>query len=166
MTDDVRAEGRTLIFVRELPHPPERVWAALTRPELLRRWAPHTADRDLGATGPATLTMLDGADAGPDLTVTVVRADPPVLLEHTWGDDVLRWDLEPTATGGTRLTLRDTVTDPGQLPMNAAGWHLCLDAAARVLAGEDVAPVAGSAALEQGWADLRDRYEERLGTAH
>src|SRR6185295_10700337 len=50
----------TLVFVRDLEHPPEKVWTALTEPDHLARWAPYTSDRDLGTTGPAGLTMIDG----------------------------------------------------------------------------------------------------------
>jgi hypothetical protein len=49
----------TLIFVRTFRHSPERVWAALTDPDQLRKWAPFDADRDLGRVGDATLTMVD-----------------------------------------------------------------------------------------------------------
>ena len=50
----------TLVFVRDLRHPPALVWAALTEPEQLDEWAPFVADRDLGSPGDATLTMVDG----------------------------------------------------------------------------------------------------------
>ncbi len=33
-------EKWTLILVRELRHPPEKVWRALTEPAHLREWAP------------------------------------------------------------------------------------------------------------------------------
>ena len=33
----------TLIFVRDFRHPPEAVWAALTDPAELDRWAPFAA---------------------------------------------------------------------------------------------------------------------------
>jgi uncharacterized protein YndB with AHSA1/START domain len=33
----------TLVFVRELAHPPQRVWSALTDPGELRGWAPFDA---------------------------------------------------------------------------------------------------------------------------
>ena len=61
-----RTEGDrwTLVFVRVLPHVPEKVWAALTDPVQLRAWAPFTADRDLGRVGDATLTMIDGDVSG------------------------------------------------------------------------------------------------------
>ena len=33
----------TLVLVRDLPHPPAKVWRALTEPEHLREWAPFDA---------------------------------------------------------------------------------------------------------------------------
>ena len=68
-------EGWVLVVARDLRHPPATVWAALTEPEQLLAWAPFTAGRDLGATGEATLTMIDGVDGDRmDLAVTVTRA--------------------------------------------------------------------------------------------
>ena len=38
---EVRKDGEkwTLVLVRDLPHPPAKVWKALTDPEHLREWA-------------------------------------------------------------------------------------------------------------------------------
>ena len=44
-------EKWTLVLVRELPHPPAKVWTALTDPAQLREWAPFDSDRSLGAVG-------------------------------------------------------------------------------------------------------------------
>ena len=55
----------TLVFVRDLRHPPEKVWAALTEPAQLNEWAPFLADRNLGAPGDATLTMIDDTATEP-----------------------------------------------------------------------------------------------------
>jgi uncharacterized protein YndB with AHSA1/START domain len=148
----------TLIFIRELHRPPEEVWPALTDPARLDRWAPFTAARDLGEPGETTLIMVDGDERTPMATV-VRRAEPPHLLEFTWGGDLLRWELAPSGAG-TRLTLRHTLADPGMRAMVAAGWHLCADTLDRLLAGEDVEAVRGRAALEHGWENLRDRYEK------
>ena len=68
----------TLIFVRDFRHPPKAVWAALTDPAELDRWAPFAPSRDLGATGEATLTMVDG-DQREDLPATVHRVEAPSL---------------------------------------------------------------------------------------
>src|SRR3989442_2037612 len=61
---EVRKEGEksTLVLVRDLPHPPEKVWKALTDPEHLREWAPFDSDRDLGTVGTAKLSTV-GAPA-------------------------------------------------------------------------------------------------------
>ena len=124
----------TLVFVRDLRHPPEKVWAALTDPAQLREWSPFIADRDLGRPGGATLTMIDGEHAE-DLPATVTRAEPPTLLEYTWGKDLLRWELAPKERG-TRLTLQHTIEDRDWVPKVAAGWHICLVVAERLLDGD------------------------------
>ncbi|MET9299440.1 SRPBCC family protein [Micromonospora aurantiaca] len=49
-----------LVFVRDLRHPPETVWAALTDPDRLAEWAPFLADRDLSRPGDAVLSTVDG----------------------------------------------------------------------------------------------------------
>jgi uncharacterized protein YndB with AHSA1/START domain len=158
----VQASGErwTLVFVRELRHPAEKVWAALTVPAQLAAWAPYTTDRDLGTVGAATLTMIDGETEVP-LDSQVLRAEPPTLLEYGWGGDLLRWELAPTGTG-TRLTLRHTLADRDDVPKVAAGWHLCLAVAGRLLDGSPVDPIRGQDALNYGWEELRDRYRDRL----
>jgi uncharacterized protein YndB with AHSA1/START domain len=157
----VDRDGRTLVFVRDFRHPREKVWAALTDPDQLDAWSPFRPDRDLAATGEATLTMVDGEERVPQ-PATVLRSEPPTLLEYTWDTDLLRWELAETETG-TRLTLRHTVDAEDWLPRVAAGWHLCFDVADRVLAGETVPVVRGQAARDHGGADLRDAYAAQLG---
>lgn len=157
-----RSGGRwTLVFVRDIPHAPAKVWRALTEPSHVGAWAPYTVDRSLAALGEATLTMIDGDTAVP-MAATVIRADEPALLEYTWGTDLLRWELEPTATG-TRLTLRHTLDDRDWVPKIAAGWHICLVVAERMLAGEPVGPIRGNEAREHGWDELNKGYAAKLG---
>jgi uncharacterized protein YndB with AHSA1/START domain len=158
---DAHLQDWTLIFVRELRQPPENVWAALTDPAELDQWAPFTAATDLGKTGDTTLTMVDG-DERQDMPATVLRAEPPVLLEYTWGDDRLRWTLEPFHRG-TRLTLRHTLSHPDMAAMVAAGWHLCVEVLARLLDGEPVGVIRGRDAMAYGWERLRDGYAEKFG---
>jgi uncharacterized protein YndB with AHSA1/START domain len=158
-------DGRwTLVFVRVLRHPREKVWAALTDPAQLAKWSPYTADRDLGRTGDATLTMLGGEDAH-GLAASVTRAEAPSVLEYTWGDDRLCWELE-AVDAGTRLTLRHTVQGPEWLSKVAAGWHLCLIVAEHLLDGDPITPIVGEDARNYGWDALNDAYAERLAPDH
>ena len=105
--------------------------------------------------------MIDG-DVAEDLPASVRRAEPPTLLEYTWGTDLLRWTLEPV-DAGTRLTLEHTLADRDWVPKVAAGWHLCLDVAERLLDGDPVGPIRGEDAKNYGWDRLHDAYAETLG---
>jgi uncharacterized protein YndB with AHSA1/START domain len=85
---EIRQDGEkwTLILVRDLKHPPAKVWDALTDPAQLREWAPFDADRSLGSVGPVTLSTV----GTPKLQVSetrVTRADAPKLLQYQWGDN-------------------------------------------------------------------------------
>jgi uncharacterized protein YndB with AHSA1/START domain len=156
-------EGRwTLLFTRVLRHPPEKVWTALTDPAHLAKWGPFTTDRDLGHTGDATFTMTEG-DISDEQPAFVTRAEAPSLLEYTWGDDRLRWELA-AVDGGTRLTLHHTVHGPEWLSKVAAGWHICFVVAEHLLDGDEIGPITGQNARNYGWDQLNDAYAERLTT--
>jgi uncharacterized protein YndB with AHSA1/START domain len=112
-------------------------------------------------TGPAVLRMTGGHTVE-EFPAKVLRVVPFELLEYTWGDDLLRWELAPHGTG-TRLTLRQTIESPDWVPRTAAGWHLCLVVAERLLDGEPIGPLVGSEAKKSGWAKLHDAYAAKLG---
>src|SRR5215472_16623820 len=61
----VRKDGEkwTLILVRELRHPPQKVWQALTDPAQLREWAPFNAEGNLGTVGSTVKLTTVGAPA-------------------------------------------------------------------------------------------------------
>ena len=155
-------EQWTLVLVRELSHPPAKVWTALTDPEQLREWAPFDADRNLGAVGVAKLTTV-GAPK-PHVTETQVkRADEPRLLEFNWGGGDLRWELAPQGAGGTKLTLWANINRK-YIAMGAAGWHVCFEVLQRLLAGQPLGRIAGPAAMQvSGWEKLHADYQKLLG---
>jgi uncharacterized protein YndB with AHSA1/START domain len=163
----------SLVFVRDLSHSREQVWAALTDPAQLREWSPFNADRNLGSTGPAVLTMIDG-ETSQDLPGSVSRAEPPALLEYTWAGDLLQWQLDPLAStnsernpvgSGTRLTLRHTFENRDLAAKLAAGWHICLAVARHLLAGRPVGRIVGANAMNYGFEQLQDEYARRLAAA-
>jgi uncharacterized protein YndB with AHSA1/START domain len=136
-------EGRSLVrFERRYPHPVERVWAAITEPDQLRRWWGDGDIRldlveggryDVVTTGPAELTdaMIEfGAEEALERHDTVLRVDPPRLFEHTFhGSSVVRWELQADGDG-CLLRLTHTMTAPAGPEDSAkalAGWHTLLD---------------------------------------
>lgn len=159
---DVQKDGDTwtLIVVRELHHPPEKVWAALTDPASLREWAPFDADRSLAAVGPVKLSTI--GTPTPNVSATeVTRAEAPNLLEYRWGSNDLRWTLEPFGEG-TRLTLWHNI-DRGFISMGAAGWHICLDVLERFVAGEPIGRIVGGEAMKFDWPRLNQEYAKQFG---
>ena len=149
----------TLVLVRELRHPPAKVWKALTEPEHLRAWAPFDADHSLGAVGTATLSTV----GTPYVSETQVkRADPPKVLEYSWGGGDLRWQLDATG-GGTRLTLWHNI-NRGYIAMGAAGWHVCFDVLDRFLADQPIGRIVGPEAMKfEGWQRLNAEYSQQFG---
>src|SRR5208283_610342 len=159
---EVRKDGEkwTLVVVRELRHPPEKVWTALTDPASLREWAPFDVDRNLDAVGPVRLTTV-GVPTPQVSESQVTRAEKPGLLEYRWGDKELRWQLEPQGRG-TRLTLWHNI-DRGFISMGAAGWHICLDVLDRLLADDPIGRIIADGAMKVGWTRLNAEYAKQFG---
>ncbi|GAA3595950.1 hypothetical protein GCM10022419_094050 [Nonomuraea rosea] len=149
----IHPDGRTTLRMqRRLPHPPAKVWRAITQPEHLAHWFPAniTIDGDRITYG-----------FGPQGHIT--ELDPPHVFAHTWGDDELRWELHPDGDGSI-LTLTHTFTDLHGAASFAAGWHTCIQA---LLAHLDERPAHHPAST----ARLHEDYIAILGldpatTAH
>lgn len=151
----------TLVLVRELRHPPNLVWQALTDPAELAEWAPFDADRSLASAGPVKLTTV-GAPTPQVSETTVKRALAPKLLEFSWGGGDLRWELEPLGNG-TRLQLWHNI-DRRYISWGAAGWHVCFDVLERKLAGEPIGRIVGADAMKfEGWQRLTAEYAAQFG---
>jgi uncharacterized protein YndB with AHSA1/START domain len=150
----------TLVLIRDLKHPPPLVWEALTEPEHLQAWAPFDADRSLATPGTVRLTTVKApTPTAADGTVRV--ADAPRLLEYSWGDGTLRWELEDHA-GGTRLKLWHNI-DKHFISWGAAGWHVCIDVMDHHLRGEPVGRIVGPDALQlEGWQRLQTEYARQF----
>ncbi len=166
LTAEIERDGDerwTLVLVRDLAHAPEKVWRALTEPEHLREWAPFDSDRSLAAAGATARLTTIGAPT-PHVTETKVkRAEPPRVLEFDWGGGDVRWELEPTAGGGTRLKLWAGI-DRRYISMGATGWHICLDVLDRFLADEPIGRIAGPEAFKvPGFQRLQAEYTRQFG---
>ena len=160
---EVQKEGDTwtLVLVRDLSHPPAKVWTALTEPEHLREWAPFDSDRNLGTVGTARLSTV-GAPTPLVSETHIKRADAPKALEYSWGGNDLRWELEPLGSSGTRLTLWHNI-NRGFISMGAAGWHICFDVLEQLLTGQPLGRIVGAEAMKFGWQRLNAEYAKQFG---
>jgi len=158
---EIRKDGDnwTLILVRDLGHPPARVWQALTDPAHPREWAPFDADRALVTAGPVKLSTI----GTPQVSESAVkRAEAPRRLEYSWGGNDLRWELEPLGSG-TRLTLWHNI-DRGFISWGAAGWHICFDVLDQFLAGQPIGRIVGREVMKfGGWQRLNAEYAKQFG---
>jgi uncharacterized protein YndB with AHSA1/START domain len=98
----------TIAFEIDLDHTPEKVWRALTDPDLLKEWLLPVIGLEL-APG-AEFTFKTQAYPGWDGTVNCrfIEVEPLRKLRYTWTvpflDTVVTFTLTPTASG-TRLTI-------------------------------------------------------------
>ncbi len=133
-------DGRTVLRMeRELTHPPEKVWRALTDPAELAHWYPALVEADLRLDGVISFRFEDEDSIGQESDNTgVIRAyEPPRLLEFTWGSELQRWEVEPTATGCV-LKLTSTYDDRPGSASYTSGWILCIDALDQSLGGNSI----------------------------
>ena len=109
---------------------------------------------------PVKLTTVDAPT--PQVSETSVkRAEAPTLLEYSWGDSDIRWELEPVGSG-TRLTLWHNI-DRRFISMGAAGWHICFDVLDQFLAGEPIGRIVGPDAMKfDGWQRLKANTQNSL----
>lgn len=98
----------TIAFELDLPHQPQKVWRALTQPELLSEWLlPAIGFRlDPGATFTFKTQPVHGWDGV--VNCQVVDVEPQRKLSYNWGvpglNTVLTFTLTPSVSG-THLTI-------------------------------------------------------------
>lgn len=72
-------ETRTVVVERDIPHPPEKVWRALTQPHLISEWLMRTGDFEPAV---GRRFRLDGDWGGVDCEVKAV--EPMQTLAYSW----------------------------------------------------------------------------------
>jgi uncharacterized protein YndB with AHSA1/START domain len=96
------AASRTLVIEREMPHPPEKVWRALTQGPLIEAWLMKNDFQPVvGHRFSFRSTPVPGWDGVIDSEVQVI--EPNLRLSYSWGTmgtmSVVTWTLTPTKAG-------------------------------------------------------------------
>src|SRR5579859_2064931 len=102
---------QTIVVECELPEPPQKVWKALTVPELLAQWL---MPNDIRPEKGAQFSLAAAAEQSPAgrIDCEVLEVNPHRLLKLSWRadssdeeleslDSVVTFELFPTITGGT-----------------------------------------------------------------
>lgn len=114
---DADEQSKSLSLTFDLEHPPEKVWRALTVPELLAEWLLPVFDLRLepGADFRFETQAYPGWDGVVHCRFVEIEANRK--LRYTWGvpgmDTVVTFTLAPTESG-TTLTIEQTGFKPEQ----------------------------------------------------
>jgi len=105
------AAART--YVRRVPHPPHKVFRALTAERELAAWFPAK----VGPIAEERGAPIAFEERGTAVTGSVLVCEPPHRLEYTFGDETLRWQVR-AVPGGSVIVL---VTEPNSEASPAEG---------------------------------------------
>ena len=124
------AEARSVIIERDIAHPPERIWRALTQPHLIEEWLMK------GDIAPVIGHHFHlSGEWGGVLDCEVLAVEPNRTLSYTWNyahddaaynlDSVVTFTLIPMGAG-TRLRMEQSGFGPDQKQAFGgakAGWQ-------------------------------------------
>ena len=131
---------RSLVIEREMPHPPEKIWRALTEGSLIKEWL---MDNDfqpaVGHKFKFRSTPVPNWDGVINSEVLIV--EPTKKLSYSWGalglESVVTWTLTPTAAGThVRMEHSGFGADQDAAYKGATyGWQKFIGNMERVIAG-------------------------------
>lgn len=107
---------RTVIIEREVAHPPEKIWRALTQPHLIAEWLMKT---DFKPVEGQKFTLRNEPKPNVNVVVDceVLTVEPNRTLSYTWDafglESVVTFTLEPTPKG-TIIRMEQTGFRPDQ----------------------------------------------------
>jgi uncharacterized protein YndB with AHSA1/START domain len=137
-------ETRTVVVEREIAHPPEKLWRALTQPHLMEEWL---MKNDFKPSVGHRFNLR--GDWGGVLDCEVLVVEPNRTLAYTWNfahddpayslESVVTFTLTPTSAG-TRLRMEQAGFRPTQKQAFGgahAGWKQFFDNLDQLLARPD-----------------------------
>ena len=134
---ETSTETLSVVVEREIPHPPEKIWRALTQPHLIQDWLMKNDFRPV-----VGHHFNFRADWGA-VDCQVLAVEPNKTLSYTWAaydlKSVVTWTLTPTSAGThQRMEQSGFRPDQRQAYQGAkGGWPRFFAALERVLARPD-----------------------------
>jgi len=130
----------SLVIEREMPHPPEKIWRALTQSSLIQEWLmANEFQPAVGHQFSFRATPVPGWNGIIDSKVLLV--EPHTRLSYTWAsmglETVVIWTLTPTSAG-THLRMEQSgfPSEEGANYRGAKyGWNNFINKMEKVLGG-------------------------------
>ncbi|MBN9510283.1 MAG: SRPBCC domain-containing protein [Alphaproteobacteria bacterium] len=131
---EASSKTRSVIIEREFPHPPERIWRALTQPRLIEEWLMKNDFQ------PVLGHRFDLRGDWGSVACKVLGIEPNRTLVYSWEGNglksVVTWTLVPSGAG-TSLRMEQSGFETGQEQFYQgaqAGWPRFLAALEQVVA--------------------------------
>jgi len=90
-------ETRSVVVERDIPHPPEKIWRALTQPHLMAEWLMKTDFAPVKGHGFSFRADWGAVDC------RVLAVEPNKSLSYTWDamglESIVTWTLTPKGSG-------------------------------------------------------------------
>lgn len=135
--NEATAETLSVVIERDMPHPPEKLWRALSQPHLIEEWL--MKNDFMPVVGHHFHLSADWGSVNAEVLVV----EPNKTLSYTWCayglESVVTWTLTPTSTG-TRLRMEQSGFRPDQQQAYQgakAGWPQFLGELEQLLARLD-----------------------------
>ena len=131
---------RTLVIEREMPHPPEKIWRALTQGPLIKEWLMEN-DLQPVVGHKFNFRSTPAPNWNGVIDCEVLAVEPNKKLSYRWGalglESIVVWTLVPTS-GGTLVRMEHSGFRPDQeFAYKGAnyGWQKFIGRLEQVLAG-------------------------------
>ena len=137
----------TIRFERQINHPKEIIWNAITDQKEIFRWLPdYKGTFEKNKDG--TIDLLNVV-SGSHVTGKVLCYDLYRVFEHEWHiapnqmfskgepESVIRWEFEVDGKSGTLVVVTHTHLTKSTALTFAPGWHVYLDRLESVLANQE-----------------------------
>jgi uncharacterized protein YndB with AHSA1/START domain len=86
----------------------------------------------------------------------ITHLEPYSVLEYTWGEDEVRFELHPVQEG-CRLVLTEIIHSmTSHTPRDLAGWHVCLDVIGALLDDRTLE------SRKDEWRSWYEKYQEHV----
>jgi uncharacterized protein YndB with AHSA1/START domain len=129
---------RSLVFERRMPHPPEKIWRALTEPQLIEQWLMRN-DFEARVGSRFTFRAMPLPGWSGVVNCEVLTIDAPRKLAYRWGDGtesdsglktIVTWTLTPLDDGKTLVRMEQSgfrEADMGAHKRMGGGWPHILE---------------------------------------
>jgi uncharacterized protein YndB with AHSA1/START domain len=144
--------GHSARFERHLKHSVQMVWSYLTENEKLALWFSELRIEELREGGVIKFDMQNGTFE--ELKITDFRMY--AILEFTWGEDSVRFELYPESEGCLLVLVEQINIITDHTSRDLAGWHVCLDVINALLDGRTIE------SRDEEWKIWYSKYVEAI----